>query len=194
MKNILFIYDFDDTLFPSFNYTIEKYYTKHKWNMLDNKIYLILYNSLLIGHVIILSDAMSNWINNILSNLNKTRDLINNYIKIYTTTDLMMKYKFKYPLFYKYEKIKYILNYYLFNNINCIINIGDGNNEYIATLLIHKNFNNINLTHIKMLKKPNFNQLIQELSILNNNINKLLCCKNNKEFFFYLSNIRNNTI
>ena len=129
-KQILFIYDFDDTLFPSFDYTNNKQYNNYKWKLLDDKIFIILYNSLIIGNVIILSDGMPLWINNILSFLPKTCKLINNYI---------------------------------------------------------------NVKHIKMLKKPSFYQLIYELILLNKNINYFINNDNNKEFLFYLYNIKNNT-
>ena len=95
-KQILFIYDFDDTLFPSFDYTNNKQYNNYKWKLLDDKIFIILYNSLIIGNVIILSDGMPLWINNILSFLPKTCKLINNYINVFSTIDLIDKYKYKY--------------------------------------------------------------------------------------------------
>lgn len=181
MKNILFIYDFDDTLFPSFNYSNERQYNNQKWKLLDEKIYLLLYNSLLIGKVIILSDGMINWINSILNNLPKTNKLINDNIYIITTNDLILKYKYKHYIFYKYEKLRNLLS----NKFKYIINIGDGCHEYIASALLYKNFN-FKITHIKMLKKPDFYQLYEELNILNKNINNILSY-NNKELFFKLS-------
>lgn len=183
MKNILFIYDFDDTLFPSYNYTLNKQFNDKQWNMLDNIIYSILYNSLLIGKIIILSDAMEIWINTILNKLPKSNNLIKNNISIFTTGKYLIKYQFNFTHFYKYQILKKIINKYDFKYI---INIGDGFNEYIATLLLHKNFN-INITHIKMLKKPSFFQLYNELVILNNNIN-LMNNNVNKEYFFKLDN------
>ena len=84
------------------------------------------------------------------------------------------------------------INISFYNNIKYIINIGDGINEYIATLLLNNHFN-INVKHIKMLKKPSFYQLIYELILLNKNINYFINNDNNKEFLFYLYNIKNNT-
>lgn len=182
MKNILFIYDFDDTLFPSYNYTFEKQFNNKQWVMLDNIIYSILYNSLSIGKIIILSDAMELWINTILNNLPKSNNLIKDNITIFTTNKYLIKYQYNFTYLYKYQILRKLINKY---NFKYIVNIGDGYNEYIATLLLHKNFN-INITHIKMLKKPSFYQLYNELIILNNNIN-LMNNDNNKEYFFKLN-------
>ena len=82
----LIIYDFDDTLFPSYPYV------KHLLNYdlifkdIDDQIYLLLsYSLTLADDVIILSDGDTNWINSILDHLPKTKVLIDKHIKIVST-------------------------------------------------------------------------------------------------------------
>ena len=139
--NNLIIYDFDDTLFPSFSYVMHMidFNDVEAFNEIDNIMFELLKYSLSIAEVIIISDGDIGWLLEILNHLPKSFKLINDQIEIVSTVNY-------YSHLFRKNVNEYKLNYIL-ENINIreydnIINIGDGKNELYATTSINEIFGN----------------------------------------------------
>lgn len=174
------IFDWDDTLFPTFWVTKEYINilnldeeNKEKFAKLDKLIYNIFNKLFLLKNckIIIVTNASVLWIDKCLKILLNTNKIRNN-IKIYSSRD---KYQLKYPnnnAIWKKLLFENIIDehYFLRNYNKNIISIGDAEYEYLS-LLNYKFKNNIsnNNNYIKLIKfirKPTFDQLIGQLELL----------------------------
>lgn len=154
MSNLI-IYDFDDTLFPSYSYvnhTIN--FNDEVFNEIDNIMFELLNYSLSIAEVKIISDGDIGWLLEILGHLPKTFKLINDQIEIVSTVNY-------YSHLFRKNVNEYKLNYILENINICeydnIINIGDGNNELYATTSINKMFGN-KIKHIQWIYESSYDK------------------------------------
>lgn len=181
-NNILFILDWDDTLFPTSwiaqnNINIEKLdhispYAIY-FSELDNMLYKLFYRLVHYGQIIIITNASMGWILASIKLIPKTFNIINNYVKIISARD---KYQLTLPLeMWK----KYVFNHDILpyiKNIKQIISIGDAEYEFNALidLIHHPNYKNKYLKSIRLLRNPKFDVLIDQIDIVTNNI--LLLC------------------
>lgn len=157
----LIIYDFDDTLFPSYPYV------KHLLNYdlifkdIDDQIYLLLsYSLTLADDVIILSDGDTNWINSILDHLPKTKVLIDKRIKIVST---IIFYADLYRANLPHYKYNYINNEIDLKRYDMIINVGDGVHEEYASYKLQYRYP---IRHVKFLYQPSYEEWLDEMSII----------------------------
>lgn len=202
LTNILII-DWDDTLFPtswvnknSINLANQNSINEYKLYFLElDKIvhnFLELFNKK--SDIYIVTNANLKWIGSCLSLLDQTRKLIiKNNIRIVSARDLYSDTnnsatEWKIYTFQDIidEIIYKILDKIKPNTYLNIISVGDANYEYIALINLHSyinlkknNNNNFNffLKSIKFIEKPEFNNIIDQIHVLQNNhetiINKL---------------------
>ena len=154
--NNLIIYDFDDTLFPSFSYVMHMidFNDVEAFNEIDNIMFELLKYSLSIAEVIIISDGDIGWLLEILNHLPKSFKLINDQIEIVSTVNY-------YSHLFKQNVNEYKLNYIL-ENINIgdydnIINIGDGKNELFASISINEMFED-KIKHIELIYESSYDE------------------------------------
>lgn len=177
----LFIYDFDDTLFPSFCYVkhIIKSNNYELFLNIDNIIYELLYYSHSLGQIIILSDGDSSWLREVISHLPKTKRFINKNIPLLSTV-VYYANKNRYNVIeYKYN---YIVNNINIRNYNQVLLLGDGPSERLASEKLMKKYNNIK--HIEFINQPSIKEWFNEIKFM---IEHLMDIINVKEKKIYLS-------
>ena len=187
-ETTLIILDWDDTLFPTtwihkhkidiFNNT-SLLYTKFFKNLdiLLHKLFKLLIQC---GTVIIITNALLNWIDisiTLLPNLNnliktshvQIKSARGEYSHINKDPEMWKKMAFR-------NEIKHII---MNININNIISIGDADYEYYALINLCDNYNNINefklLKSIKFIRYPDIIQIYKQIDLLSECIIKV--CK-----------------
>jgi len=199
-KSTLIILDWDDTLFPTSwvnknNIEImnnSKFIYKKYFENIDLSLIKLLKILVECGDVIIITNALLNWIDissRILPVTNKFLKTINN-IKIVSargeyssiSDDLMdwKKMAFQNELSKKTKTQK----------INNIISIGDAEYEYHALLNLYRGepHNYRLLKSVKFLKYPNNNQILEQINIMNNAVEKV--CTHPGHLDLHISNIK----
>jgi len=168
----LIIFDWDDTLFPTswiFNLNIIidnviniKNYIVY-FNELDNAVSKLLFESLKLGKVVIITNANINWINMTKYVLPKTSKLINEYIPIISARD---EYSDVYPMS---EWKLYAFNHSIYGFVSWasqIISFGDAEYEYNAMLSLKKyTFYGKKLKIIKFVQHPSFEKIIDQIEL-----------------------------
>ena len=180
MKSLI-IYDWDDTLFPTSWYLNN---LNMKLQLIDNSIYKLLYKSLQISNIIIVTNAHLNWIYKIINYMPMTQQLIKQNIPIISTINnyshigLNNIDKLK-TIVYNNDIIEFI------NNCNNIISIGDSECEYKALVSLgNKFYNKKKLKNIKLISKPTLNELLDEHQILLKEINNINNYNNHCDLIF----------
>lgn len=179
-NNSLIILDWDDTLFPtswlvknSIDLTIITDIQKYKlyFAELDNVLYNLLIKLLSIGQVIIITNAMSAWIN-----LSASTLLPNSYNLIQKNIEIISargSYQNKSNnindwkrMAFKDEFLKRILK----KNIRQIISIGDAEYEYHALINLSKYHKYrrgvLYLKAIKLVNSPSYGSLVDQLEVI----------------------------
>lgn len=170
MKSLI-IYDWDDTLFPTTWFLTN---LNIKMSIIDNSIYSLLYKSLRLGNVIIVTNAQSRWVYKIIDSLPITKQLIKQHIPIISAID-----KYGYGGLNNINKFKTIvynndINDFI-KNCNNIVSIGDSDCEYNALISLgDKYYNKKKLKNIKLIPKPSLNELLDEHFLLIGNINRII--------------------
>lgn len=174
-SNTLIIFDWDDTLFPT------KWFIKNKINLnkpydnerygpyfrhLDNIVHKLLYTCNNLGNVMIITNAMPEWVNTSAEILPKTKKIIKK-IKIvsarqnYQDTCKITDWK---KMAFKKENNKRYIN---------VLSIGDALYEYNALVNLHEKTNNVLLKSIKFVNDPSDTVLLDQLQVLNNSIKNI---------------------
>lgn len=187
MSNII-IFDWDDTLFPTTwmlsskvnpmrgngsNTLLLDGINTNLMNDLDDIVYSILKNSLKYGQVIIVTNAMPEWVHMSSNSLPKTKKIISKHIQIISARN---KYQHKFPEDpYKWKEMTFA-NIINSTNSNNIISFGDADYEYKALLNLTKIKNPYKccLKSIKLMNVPNNATLIDQLKVINKSINKII--------------------
>ena len=170
----LFIFDFDDTLFPSYCYV--NHSLKYNDIELFLKIDLIIFNLLTYvssyGKIIILSDGDSGWLKEVISHLPNTKKFIRHNIPVLSTVVYYSELNRKDVINYKYN---FIINNIKIRNHKQIILVGDGPSEKLASQKLMKQFNNIK--HVEFMYQPTLNDWKNEIMFLYNNLIEILNVK-----------------
>lgn len=178
-SNTLLILDWDDTLFPT------SWIVKNNINLNNNKDiqknlnYFIELDKILFnlftelqncGTVIIVTNAMPEWVHISSNILIMTKQLIKN-IKILSARKIYQniiddamdwkKYVFHNELVNLTKKLK------IYN----VISIGDAEYEYKALISLHKKYKY--LKSIKFMRNPNHDTLLDQLNVLHNTISQI---------------------
>jgi hypothetical protein len=175
-KNTLIILDWDDTLFPSSwiitnKINLNKEETRQKYIVffaeLDRLLYKFIKKAMAHGKVIIVTNALPIWVKTSLHTLPNTQRLLTN-TKIVSARKLhqsetteMMEWKKR---TFKDEVSQELQSSDIIN----IISIGDGDYEYKALIDLYK-WNNENiklLKSVKLMSKPSYDVLIDQLDVV----------------------------
>ena len=176
------IFDWDDTLYPT-SATYKMQMTHQNLNTLDNLISELFMQCLKTSIVIIITNATKTWIEHTLNGLPKTKQ-ISKYIKIISARDdwiaqtnnifLWKIYSFK----QEYSSLKE-------NNANLnILSFGDAEYEYNALINLYDVSHKDILKSIKFKDKPNYNELCDELIVVNKIINKIIDINKHLDWHF----------
>lgn len=180
--NNLIIYDFDDTLFPSYSYVshILKIQNVKAFQIIDDLIYELLEYSLTFGDVMILSDGDIGWLYEVLSHIPKTNKLIDEKIPLISTVvyyeDLFRKDVHLYKLNYIRENIN-------IDDYDVILNIGDGQNELRASIELFKEYGN-KIKHISLIYRSSLKEWKEENIKLKNELVKDLINSDKQKYVF----------
>lgn len=189
----IFIVDWDDTLFPT-NWVTKNQIDITNINSINKyKLFFIELDKILaglinhmnsFGTVYIISNASLSWLKNCLNILPGTRNIVmRNNIRLISARDIYSP-KYQSSMEWKVSCFQDVLSevlnnlYGKINNSNYlnIMSFGDANYEYIALLNLDKFFKlnnpNINylLKNVKFMEKPDFNFIIDQISVLNKNL------------------------
>lgn len=186
MVNIT-IFDWDDTLFPTTSYLINK---KQNYKLLDKLVYNILSYYLTISDVYIVTNASIKWVYISSLLIPNTQKLLKSKIKILSGRDIYSHITLD---SYAWKKLLFtdIIKHYDLSKINNIISIGDADYEYKALInLYNLNKNNhIKYKNIKLLKGPNANILFDQLQLLYNTRNYIINYDNHLDSIYKYKNI-----
>ena len=185
-KNLI-ILDWDDTLFPT-SWTVSKNMNlgdekiKYKYMVFFSKLDMVLYQLLskLIkyGKVIIVTNAVSKWVYVSSNMLPNSQNIIKKNIIIMSARDLFQE---QYPnqiSMWKKLMFKELVNQYFVNHkMQNIISVGDADYEFDATVDLydeHSVVKNKLLKTIRFIRSPSFDDLIDELQVLDKCIEKIV--------------------
>lgn len=191
--NTIIIIDWDDTLYPTswiMNTDIDltEPYMRFKYiryfRELDKCISNVLKNILLCGDVIIITNAMPEWINLSVSVLPKTQNILKNieivsarkkYQDKYTVTE-WKKLTFLDVLMEKINKKPYIN----------IVSLGDAEYEHKALINLYswENIPHKYLKSVKFMKSTNFYNVLEQLEIISHNISYICNNKQHMDLMF----------
>ena len=181
--NTVIILDWDDTLFPTswvVKNNINVIDAESRWKYipmfsdLDKTLYRLIQRLKKYGKVVIVTNALENWLNNAVTVLPRTAQLISS-VKILSARQLFQS-KFNNMEEWKKQTFKKIINKEINNDQTLnIISIGDAEYEYKALVdLYDYNKNNKKiLKSIKLIQNPTHNILIDQLLVLYNAIPEL---------------------
>ena len=177
-NNTLIILDWDDTLFPTswtvsknidlINPLMRKKYA-HSFNNLDIRLSGLLTVLQNYGTVVIITNAMHEWIGLSSSVLPRTKPLLQNIEiisarEMYQTKHNMHEWKklaFKYLISKHYERIRY----------NNLLSIGDADHEYNALIGLYKSESMPYkyMKSVKFIRSPEYAILLAQLGDLEKN-------------------------
>lgn len=190
-SNTLFILDWDDTLFPTSwitknNIDLTSHVVRENYidffKDLDSTLFMFLNSIKKYGKIIIVTNAITEWVKMSSIIMVKTFNLLKN-IEIVSARSLFSG-KTQNVMEWKKRTFNVIIdNEYKDKKLMNVISIGDAEYEHQALVnLTQSNFDKIKyLKSFRLIKEPTYEQLVEELSILNEyiknvwNINEQLC-------------------
>jgi hypothetical protein len=190
-NNTLIIFDWDDTLFPTswlikngikLNILTDVKKYKLYFNELDIVLHNLLHKSISLGKVIIVTNAMKEWVMMSKSILPKTSQLIDNNIEVISAREIFNK---KYSMEeWKKNVFHHIITRYVMW-ANQIISFGDAMYEYNAIVSLNNVIKkNTYLKIVKLMASPNFDDLIDQLNVMSKSINDIYKTKNHLDLRF----------
>lgn len=179
-NNTLFILDWDDTLFPTswtsknnINVINNSQYVKY-YHKLDMALSSFLLNIQKYGTIIIVTNAVTDWVHLSAKILPTSYNIIQN-LQIESARSL---YENKTNDISDWKKLTFkqvIKNEFSNKNIMNVISIGDAEYEHQALIsLSQHNFHKIKyLKSFRLIREPSYHQIIQEIQLLNLYIPKI---------------------
>jgi hypothetical protein len=186
-NNTLFIFDWDDTLYPT-SY-VNKRENNINLSLLDKKIFQLLNNLESYGKIAIVSNASLSWIKHSTKKIPKTKKFLQSSgTIIFSAQD---KYKKKYSLQeWKKYAFRHIVKKHMKSFVVNVFSIGDSKHEYHSLMsLPYANYINnknriIYLKSIKLLDNPKYNRIIKQLEYLKDDIPKYTKTEENLDIFY----------
>lgn len=169
-KNTMFIFDWDDTLFPTSWIDKNNRKTKRKnLKTLDKILCSFVNNMQKYGKIKIVTNASSSWVNKTLKYIPDTQNILKEYnINIFSAYD---KYGKKYrTINWKKYAFRNIVRREMHGSLMNIFSIGDSEFEHYALLsLAHTNYKEkiMYLKSIKLSYRPSYKRIIKQLQYLN---------------------------
>ena len=180
--NNIFIFDWDDTLYPT-SFHKNKIIDINQYELyfleLDKSISSLFQKLIIYGKIVIVSNATMSWINTCLTKLPHTSKFkIDNNINIFSTRDIFNKTNIQYVDWKKIVFKNIIDNIILThdkNNYLNIISFGDADFEYYALINLHEYLSNINhincyLKNIRFIANPTCKQVVEQIDLVHYNI------------------------
>lgn len=175
-ENTLIILDWDDTLFPTSWVMKNGFDLSNKMNIkkfsiyfsdLDRRLHMLLTRLKKCGRVVIVTNALPEWVKTSSSVLTKTAPLVKNtkvisarkmYQNIAGNSMEWKKFAFNDELTEMTKRIE----------INNIISVGDAEYEYQALISLHKNDKKFKklLKSVRLMKNPSYDGLLDQLNVL----------------------------
>lgn len=186
MNKTIFIFDWDDTLFPSTYFTNNNFIIdKSILDMIDNIVYKIIKKCNKYGKIYIVSNALNIWLNFSIPYLPKSHKFFTSKnIPIISAREL---YSHKYDnieswKFFSFFSILDELNTKKFNNV---FSFGDSVYEYnsLKNIALSQKFN-LYFKIIKFIKHPSLNEFIEQLDNLNTNLKKMINYNYHLDLFY----------
>jgi len=193
----LIIFDWDDTLFPTFwtiqnNINLSDKKAQNQYIVffakLDTLLYQMLTNLLKYGDVAIVTNAGARWIVISSSMLPNTQKILRDKILILSARDA---YHNEYPdqmHIWKKKVFKDIVtDYYKKYTLQNIISIGDAEYEFIALTDLYDHNSVIKkrlLKTVRFKKEPSFDDLMDQLEVFNNSSDKIILNNNHMDLKF----------
>lgn len=173
--NALFIFDWDDTLFPTSwviknRYSLKDHKLKSYFDYLDKLVSRILFNTMKLGNVIIVTNASIRWINDCLEAL----PLIKKLTKIIPVLSARDKYSNKYPTKIEYWKKNTFSEITFKKQHKQVISIGDNESEYLALIHIMEQKYCDVIKSLKFKSFPSDLLLIDQLLLLEKSLIKVV--------------------
>lgn len=197
----LIIYDWDDTLFCTSwitNNQVDLHNPLYKrrhidfFKKLDRILFKLFIKMLRYKNtkLIIVTNATKQWITICCEVLPRTKNIIHKYVDVISARDV---YQEKYPrnsyiwkkLIFRELAKEYFLNQTINKQIQNIISIGDAEYEFNALKNLDNQQTNIRLLKsIRMIQGPSYDQIIDQLNVINNNFYDLYIRNNHMDLFF----------
>ena len=176
-KKTLIILDWDDTLFPT-NWVMKNginlmvpnsrdQYSTY-FNHLDRVLYPFLKKLIKLGKVIIVTNAMTEWVNASSEVLPHTYHLLKN-VKIVSARGLYRNQTQK-MMDWKIMAFRDVVNTEFTNtNLMNVISVGDAEYEYQALIALNQEKKGIKkyLKSVKFIREPSHDTLIDQIEVLN---------------------------
>ena len=193
----LIILDWDDTLFPTSwivknNINLSDKNMQNQYIVIFSRLDTILYNLfnklLKHGQIIIVTNAVIKWIVISSNMIPNTQKILKDKILVLSARDAFQNqypnemHKWKKKLF---EKI--VDKYFLKHKLQNIISAGDAEHEFNALTNLYNENSVANLRLLKtvrFIKDPSFEELIDQLEVFNNCVNKILLSRKHMDLKF----------
>jgi hypothetical protein len=192
-KNTLIILDWDDTLFPTnwvfknnidlMDSNIREQYTTY-FQELDRVLYIFLTTCMTFGKIIIITNALLDWVNISSMILPKTYAILKK-IKIVSARS---SYKTKNTTIMDWKMLAFndvVKNKFKNQLLMHVISVGDAEYEYNALISLNKHeLQHKYLKSIKFIKDPTHDTLIEQLELLNIAIKDIYFKKQHLDLLF----------
>ncbi len=181
--NTLIIFDWDDTLFPTTwlmqnkininDPNIKNIYAK-QFIELDNLLYTLLKKSLKYAHVIIITNALLNWVYLSSCFVPKTQQLINDKINVVSAKGIYQE-TFPYDAF-KWKELAFksqVTKYFGSKQDICnIISAGDAEFERCALIKLvhHLKIDKCYFKSVKLMEHPSYDILKDQIMVMDNSL------------------------
>jgi hypothetical protein len=175
-NNTLIILDFDDSIFPTTwlihnNIDLKNSYMRNLYISyfieLDNILYKLLNKLITLGDLLIITNALLEWVQLSSSILQKSKKIMEKINIISARGQYQDKFKnvndWKKEAFKEAKSNKYIN----------ILSVGDNYYEYLALINLYNNDNKTLLKSIKFMNEPDHHVLIDQLNVLYDVIPKI---------------------
>lgn len=193
----LIILDWDDTLFPTTwavknkidfsgktnNQTVKQYFAN-----LDTLLYNILSYLSEYGQVVVITNATAKWIVITSELLPETQKLLKQKVLVISARDLEQE---KYPndiaVWKKIVFSRVVDKYFMGNNLQNIISIGDADYEFNALVNLYQKTpveKGRLLKTIKFVREPTLNELFDELNFISEYVDKVIVGKTHMDLRF----------
>ena len=192
-NNTLVILDWDNTLFPTtwFIQKINSYSGQSNYNDynnqnnidinldinlddLDSTLYNLLINIQKVANIVIITNAMTQWIISSSATLPKTKKILET-IEIISAKE---KYMHSHNNITDWKKMAFHHTTIIKPHIINVISVGDAFYEYNALISLYNKDNKMLLKSIKFLDEPHHETLLDQLNVLNKVIHPV--CASNK--------------
>ncbi len=189
--NTLIILDWDDTLYPTSwiignNIDINDLHARTKYSSyfsaLDDRVNTTINKLSGYGNVVIITNAVYDWINMSSSILPKTSKSLKK-IKIVSARQ---KFQGKFNI-HEWKKNAFkdeIFDIVQTNKYNNIISIGDADYEYIALIGLWNDIPHKYLKSVKLIKSPDGATVIEQLGLIKTNASKICKAKRHLDLKF----------